>query len=96
MAMVKLSIRVEPEFYRELKKISEVTGEDLSTIVRDLLKIGYVVMRPDVTIHVRELITFLVPRAVDYIKQKEMMEAEQKENGENSSANATPVRAGTS
>ena len=43
----------------------------MSTIVRDLLKIGYVVMRPDVTIHVRELIYFLVPRAVDYIEQKD-------------------------
>jgi len=71
MPMVKLSVRIEPEFYEELKKISEVTETPLSTIVRDLLKIGYVVMRPDVTIHVRELIYYLVPRAIEYIEQKE-------------------------
>ena len=71
MPMVKLSVRIEPEFYEELKKISEVTETPLSTIVRDLLKIGYVVMRPDVTIHVRELIYYLVPKAIEYIEQKE-------------------------
>jgi len=76
MPMVKLSVRIEPEFYEELKKISEVTETPLSTIVRDLLKIGYVVMRPDVTIHVRELIYFLVPRAIEYIEQKDKEKSE--------------------
>ena len=77
MPMVKLSVRIEPEFYEELKRISEVTETPLSTIVRDLLKIGYVVMRPDVTIHVRELIYYLVPKAIEYIEQKEKERLEQ-------------------
>jgi len=71
LAMVKVSLRLEPEFYAELKRISNATNRDISAVMRDLLKIGYIVMRPDATVRVRDLIYVIVPQVVDYIEQKE-------------------------
>jgi len=69
--MIPITIRIEEEMYRELKNISAITGVEFSKIVRDLIKIGYVILRPDIKIPVRKLIETIVPLAIEEIEKKE-------------------------
>lgn len=71
MPMIPITIRIEEEMYRELKNISAITGVEFSKIVRDLIKIGYVILRPDIKIPVRKLIETIVPLAIEEIEKKE-------------------------
>ena len=71
MPMIPITIRIEEEMYRELKNISAITGVEFSKIVRDLIKIGYVVLRPDIKIPVRKLIETIVPLVIEEIEKKE-------------------------
>ena len=71
MPMIPITIRIEEEMYRELKNISAITGVEFSKIVRDLIKIGYVVLRPDIKIPVKKLIETIVPLAIEEIEKKE-------------------------
>jgi len=68
-----IRIRIEEAMYRELKRISEVSGTPLSRIARHMLYIGYMVMRPDIKISVRKLIMKLVPDIIDEIEKIEKL-----------------------
>jgi len=56
---VTVRVRFEPEFYKELKQISEATGWSLSEVVRYMTQVSYSLLRPDVQIPLWKLVAFL-------------------------------------
>lgn len=68
---VLVGFRLERDLYREVKEMAEATGWSQSEVLRYLIKMGFVMLHPDVKIPVWKIAEFIAPLAIKEIRKGE-------------------------
>ena len=58
-----IRVRIEKEFYKELKKLAEANNWSLSKVIRFFLAISYSLLHPQVKIPVKDVLKYLSQHA---------------------------------
>ena len=68
---VLVGFRLERDLYREVKKMAEATKWSESEVYRYLIKMGFIMLHPDVTIPAWKIAEVIAPIAIDEIRKGE-------------------------